>query len=222
MSKDVFYIEKTICEIITILDGVAFECELIGTKYQRAAIAFEQVNISSSALSHASDTMNSCANFFRCAKSGIDRGRRGYYSFMMNLNIACSAFQDLGFQLQGFGRSLHTDWRKLVNLYEGHNQRSPSSEAGFYFGSMSEALGLIGSLPTRIELQQCGEFLRTSAQNMKNFATRTSDYRQSWIDGNYEKCAEILLDSASHLLEIKTLSQDELMKMLMNTDTILT
>ena len=63
---------------------------------------------------------------------------------------------------------------------------------------MSDALALIGSLLTQIGLPQCGEFLSASAQNMKNFATRISEYRQSWIDGSYEKCAEILFDSAYH------------------------
>jgi hypothetical protein len=57
---------------------------------------------------------------------------------------------------------------------------------------------------------------------MKNFAARISDYEQSWIDGNYEQCAEILLDSGSYLLEIKTLSQDEIIKMLKNADSIIT
>jgi hypothetical protein len=86
---------------------------------------------------------------------------------------------------------------------------------------MSEALGLIGSLVTKMGLPQCGEFLSASAQNMKNFATRISEYRQSWVDGSYENCAEILFDSASHLLELKTLSRDELTKLVSDADTIL-
>jgi hypothetical protein len=57
---------------------------------------------------------------------------------------------------------------------------------------------------------------------MKNFATRISEYRQSWVDGSYENCAEILFDSVSHLLELKTLSRDELTKLVSDADTSLT